>query len=71
MNSQTPFKLMLLCEVALGPMLEKKQAEFIEKLPPKYLSVKGMGTKGPDFNKNVVLSNGAKVPIGDIIDYDY
>ena len=41
---------MLMCEVVCGKMLEKSDAEFIEKLPKDYHSVKGLGTTGPDFD---------------------
>ena len=69
MDQQTKFKLMILSEVVLGNMYERLQAEFIKKLPGNYLSTKGVGQKGPDFSENIVLSNGAILPFGKIIQY--
>lgn len=31
--------------------------------------MKGVGRRGPNFKKSVVLSNGARVPLGELIDY--
>mmetsp|Transcript_16327 Transcript_16327/g.13999 ORF Transcript_16327/g.13999 Transcript_16327/m.13999 type:complete len:166 (+) Transcript_16327:8339-8836(+) len=65
------FKLVMLCETALGDMYEKYNAEFITKLEPPYKSTKGLGKRGPNFNQNVTLINGAVVPLGDHIHYEY
>ncbi|XP_066147801.1 poly [ADP-ribose] polymerase [Euwallacea fornicatus] len=46
MNNTTG--LLLLCDVALGNMLEKHTAEYIEKLPKGHHSVKGRGKTHPD-----------------------
>lgn len=56
--------LMLLCEVALGNMHEKAQAEYIEKLPPGKHSCKGVGATHPDPEHSVVMEDGVEVPLG-------
>lgn len=56
--------LMLLCEVALGNMHEKTQAEYIEKLPPGKHSCKGIGATHPDPDHSVVIEDGVEVPLG-------
>lgn len=77
MNNQAPFRMMMLCEVALGKMYELFKSEFITtqgsvtqgtELPPGYLSVKGCGRMGPDMKRSVYLTNGAKVPLGPYIE---
>ena len=60
-----PGGLMLLSEVALGAMHERKKAEFIEKLPPGKLSVKGLGRTAPDPAAAVTTASGATVPLGE------
>ena len=47
-NKQNPYGLLLLCEVALGNMYLKRQAEMISKLAPQYHSCKGEGQYAPD-----------------------
>jgi len=37
------------------------------KAPHK--STKGLGSRGPNYEQSIVLSNGAIVPCGEIIDY--
>lgn len=52
-------KLMLLCEVALGNMLELFMASYIEKLPQGYNSVKARGRMGANWaNKTIVTPEG-------------
>ena len=58
---------LLLCEVVLGKMLEKKNAEFIEKLPKKYLSTLGLGSSRPDPRGSIFTPFGAEVPVGELI----
>lgn len=41
--------------------------EFLFIAP--YKSVKGVGRRGPNFKQSIVLSNGATVPCGKVIDY--
>jgi len=59
----------LLCEVALGNMHCLHNAEYMDKPPDGFHSVKGCGKKGPDFSKSIVLSNGVVIPTGETIDY--
>ncbi|XP_050310535.1 poly [ADP-ribose] polymerase [Anthonomus grandis grandis] len=62
-NMNSPTGLLLLCEVALGNMLECHQAKYIEKLPKGHHSVKGIGKTHPD--PSVVKKLGdAEVPLG-------
>ncbi len=44
----SPIGFALLCEVALGKMLKKREAEMIQKLPDKYQSCMGEGKLAPD-----------------------
>ncbi|KAK6618637.1 hypothetical protein RUM43_013028 [Polyplax serrata] len=60
--------LMLLCEVALGEMLELTQAENIEKLPTGKDSVKGLGRTHPDPSEVVMTPTGVEVPVGKGVD---
>jgi len=62
-------KLMLMCEVALGKMKELYRAEYMESPPEGFNSVKGMGERGPDFSKSIVLPNGVIIPSGSMIPY--
>jgi len=68
-GAPTRYKLLLLCEVALGEMLELKRSQFITQLQAPYKSVKGLGRKGPKMNKKVVLPNGCVAPIGKVVRY--
>lgn len=63
-NSNGTYRLLILCEVALGEVLELENAEFITELKAPYKSVKGCGSTGPKPGKKVVLPNGCAVPIG-------
>jgi len=65
------YSLLLLCEVALGDMLELTQAENITALKAPYKSVKGIGRKGPSPDHKIVMPNGCVAPIGKVVDYDY
>jgi len=62
-------KLMLMCEVALGKIKELYRAEYMESPPAGFNSVKGMGERGPDFTKSIVLPNGVIIPSGSMIAY--
>jgi len=55
--------LLLLCDVALGDMYERTQADYIEKLPKGKHSTKGVGKTSPDPSETTEL-DGAKVPFG-------
>mmetsp|Transcript_17912 Transcript_17912/g.12897 ORF Transcript_17912/g.12897 Transcript_17912/m.12897 type:complete len:95 (+) Transcript_17912:1873-2157(+) len=61
--------LMLLCEVALGKMKELTEAKDIDELEHQFLSVKGVGRRGPDYDQMLVLPSGVKVPHGEVTDY--
>lgn len=55
--------LMLLCDVALGNMYERTEADYIEKLPAGYHSTKGLGKTAPDPAGDRQL-DGVTVPCG-------
>ena len=55
-SSGNKSKLLVLCEVALGKELNKYDAEYVEKLPDGYHSVKGCGAKGPDFKDRKIVT---------------
>jgi len=55
--------LLLLCDVALGDMYERTQADYIEKLPKGKHSTKGVGKTSPDPADFTEL-DGSKVPFG-------
>jgi predicted DNA-binding WGR domain protein len=55
--------LLLLCDVALGNMYERTQAEYVEKLPKGKHSTKGIGRTEPDPKSSKALE-GVEVPIG-------
>jgi len=64
------YKLLLLCEVALGDIYETKKTEWdVEEISDPYKSVKAVGKQGPKLSKKVVLPNGCTVPIGPIVSY--
>ncbi|KRT82026.1 hypothetical protein AMK59_5757, partial [Oryctes borbonicus] len=62
-NAMDRTGLMLLCEVALGDMYERTQADYIEKLPKGKHSCKGIGRTHPDPSL-VKKINNVEVPIG-------
>jgi len=83
-REKIPFKTVFLCEVALGEKLELDTVQYVDELDrinclfpiikdliAQYKSVLGRGRKGPNMEQQIVLVNGAKVPIGDIINYEY
>ncbi|CAD8085273.1 unnamed protein product [Paramecium sonneborni] len=63
------YRYMLLCEVAVGKSKNLYNAEYISNLDKQYQSVKGCGSRGPDYKQSVVLPNGCKVPVGQCIEY--
>nr|XP_053644979.1 poly [ADP-ribose] polymerase 1-like [Cherax quadricarinatus] len=63
-SQSNPTGLILLCEVALGEMYERTQAEYVEKLPKGKHSTKGMGRNCPDPSQALVLEDGVEVPLG-------
>lgn len=56
--------ILLLCEVALGNMYEKKNAEFITKLPSNKHSTKGLGQTAPNPKEAVTTDDGVEIPLG-------
>ncbi|KXJ68804.1 hypothetical protein RP20_CCG001602 [Aedes albopictus] len=56
--------LMLLCEVALGDMIEYKQAHYVTKLPADKHSTKGVGRTQPDPKQAYVRPDGVEIPLG-------
>lgn len=62
-NPSSSTGLLLLCEVALGDMYEKKEAEYIEKLPKGKHSTKGLGRTEPDPKASKII-DGVEVPLG-------
>ncbi|XP_071539623.1 poly [ADP-ribose] polymerase 1 [Panulirus ornatus] len=63
-SRSNPVGLILLCEVALGDMYERKHADYIEKLPKGKHSTKGLGRTCPDPNQTIRLEDGVEVPLG-------
>lgn len=62
--------LLLLCDVALGNMREINGAEYIEKLPACYHSVRGLGQRGPNYDRSLTLPDGAIIPNGAVQPYE-
>ncbi|KAL9236341.1 hypothetical protein vseg_011024 [Gypsophila vaccaria] len=62
MGAECGTGILLLCEVALGDMLELPGAKNITQLPPGKLSVKGLGRTAP--SKYEVLKDGVIIPTG-------
>ncbi|XP_068632597.1 poly [ADP-ribose] polymerase-like [Battus philenor] len=63
-NKNNPIGLVLLCEVALGNVLECYEAQYITKLPNNIHSVWGVGCTQPDPTQNITLDDGVVVPLG-------
>jgi len=60
--------IVILCEVALGDMYLKRQAEPIKKLKSGFLSTKGEGRYQPKASTAVTMSDGCVVPCGPLTD---
>ncbi|CAK9310127.1 unnamed protein product [Citrullus colocynthis] len=57
--------VLLLCEVALGDMVELLDANYdADKLPEGKLSTKGVGQTEPNHSEAVTLDDGVVVPLG-------
>lgn len=63
-NSANPTGLLLLCEVALGNMYERYEADYIEKLPKDKHSTMGRGQTQPDPNIVHKIDGTVEVPYG-------
>ncbi|KHJ46115.1 Poly(ADP-ribose) polymerase catalytic domain protein [Trichuris suis] len=59
-----PYGYLLLCEVALGNVLELKNAKYLEKLPTGKHSVKGIGETMPDPAEQETTDDGVVIPLG-------
>eukprot|EP01147_Barroeca_monosierra_P005117 gene5117-156_t len=62
-TSSSPSGLLLLCEAALGNMLECTNAEYIERLPKGKHSTFGKGKTCPDPAESITIDN-VQVPLG-------
>lgn len=62
-NVTAPTGLLLLCDVALGNMMELFHAKYVEKLPKGKHSTKGLGQTEPD-PKGVKTLHNIEVPAG-------
>lgn len=56
--------LMMLCEVALGDMMEYHKANYVTQLPKDKHSTKGVGKTQPDAAEQHVRKDGVIVPMG-------
>ncbi|KAI6694691.1 hypothetical protein NL676_022401 [Syzygium grande] len=64
-NSAATSGVLLLCEVALGNMVELLNAKYdADKLPAGKLSTKGVGATSPDPSEAQSLEDGIVVPLG-------
>ncbi|KAL0113855.1 hypothetical protein PUN28_011294 [Cardiocondyla obscurior] len=63
-HSNNPTGLLMLCEVALGNMYERYQADYIEKLPKGKHSTFGRGQTQPDPQDVHKTKDGVEVPYG-------
>ncbi|KAJ9595723.1 hypothetical protein L9F63_013086 [Diploptera punctata] len=63
-SPNNPTGLMLLCEVALGNMYERSNADYIEKLPKGMHSTKGLGRTEPDPKEVHMTEDGVEIPFG-------
>ncbi|KAK2581903.1 hypothetical protein KPH14_002360 [Odynerus spinipes] len=63
-NTEHPTGLLMLCEVALGNMYERYEADYIEKLPKNYHSTFGRGQTQPDPNVVYKMEDDVEVPYG-------
>ena len=67
-NSGDTSAFLFLCEVAVGRCFEPVDCTPFTAQPKDYDSVKAVGQQCPDPDGNVVLSNGATVPLGKVVD---
>ncbi|CAG5089293.1 Similar to Parp: Poly [ADP-ribose] polymerase (Drosophila melanogaster) [Cotesia congregata] len=70
LSYNNPTGLLLLCEVALGEMYEKIDAEYITQLPKGKDSVWGLGSTYPDPGDVHVCQDGVIVPYGKPVSND-
>ncbi|CAF0920722.1 unnamed protein product [Brachionus calyciflorus] len=67
-TSSNPTGLLLLCEVALGDMYERTQAEFVTNLPKGKHSTKGCGRTAPSPEQSHFTPDGVEIPMGNGVD---
>ena len=68
-SPRQPTGLMLICEVALGGVNEKRSGDYnANELPKGKHCTKGLGRQEPDTKKQHVMPNGAIVPLGKLKD---
>jgi poly [ADP-ribose] polymerase 1 len=63
-SKQNTTGLLMLCEVALGDMVELTEAKYVEKLPKNKHSVKGVGRTQPNPSESHHLEDGVEIPLG-------
>jgi len=54
----------MLCEVALGNMMDKTTAFYVNQLPAGFQSLRGLGTSQPDPNDLYTDKDGMIIPYG-------
>ena len=67
-STGNPTGLLLLCEVALGDMYERLNAEYVTNLPDGKHSTKGVGRTAPDPKESIFTDDGIEIPLGKGID---
>ncbi|XP_037073152.1 poly [ADP-ribose] polymerase 1-like [Pollicipes pollicipes] len=63
-SRDNPRGLLLLCEVALGNMYEKKSSEYVTKLPTGKHSTKGLGKTCPNPKESHFTEGKVEIPLG-------
>jgi poly [ADP-ribose] polymerase len=64
-SRSSPIGVLLLCEVALGDMVELRESDYhADNLPTGKLSTKGVGQTAPDPSEFCSLPDGVVVPLG-------
>lgn len=63
-SKQNSTGLMMLCEVALGDMMEYNAANYVTKLPKDKHSTKGIGKTYPNPKEEHIRPDGVKLPMG-------
>ncbi|KAH8234048.1 hypothetical protein KR032_007804 [Drosophila birchii] len=63
-SQQNPTGLMLLCEVALGDMMECTAANYVTKLPRDKHSCFGRGVTMPNVKESQLRNDGVEIPLG-------
>lgn len=69
-NGENDTQVMLMSEVACGKMYDAVQSEPIEQLKKGFQSLKGLGSRAPDYDKVITMMNGVEMPVGKVVDYE-